>query len=71
MKSQGIWDARQAPFKRALQRHPNHARWDRFIAEASRIDCIAKGRAEGDAWVALERLLLAVAEAKAVRLLVA
>ena len=71
MKSQGIWDARQAPFKRALQRHPNPARWDRFIAEASRIDRIAKGRAEGDAWVALERLLLAVAEAKAVRLLVA
>ena len=71
MKSQGIWDARQAPFKRALQRHPNPVRWDRFIAVASRIDRIAKGRADGDAWVALERLLLAVAEARAVRLLVA
>ena len=56
---------------RALQRHPNPARWDRFAAEASRIDRIAKGRADGDAWVALERLLLAIAEAKAVRLLVA
>ncbi len=71
MKSQGIWEARQAPFKRALQRHPNPARWDRFVAEASRIDRIAKGRAGGDAWVSLERLLLAIAEAKAVRLLVA
>ena len=71
MKSQGIWDARQAPFKRALQRHPNPVRWDRFIAVASRIDRIAKGRADGDAWVALERLLLVVAEARAVRLLVA
>lgn len=71
MKSQGIWEARQAPFKRALQRHPNPARWDRFVAEASRIDRIAKGRAEGDAWVAMERLLLAIAEARAVRLLVA
>lgn len=71
MKSQGIWEARQAPFKRALQRHANPARWDRFVAEASRIDRIAKGRAEGDAWVAMERLLLAIAEARAVRLLVA
>jgi DNA polymerase-3 subunit delta len=71
MKSQGIWEARQAPFKRALQRHPNPARWDRFVAEASRIDRTAKGRADGDAWVAMERLLLAIAEARAVRLLVA
>lgn len=71
MKAQGIWETKQAPFKRALQRHPNPARWDRFAAEASRIDRIAKGRADGDAWVSLERLLLAIAEAKAVRLLVA
>lgn len=71
MKAQGIWEARQAPFKRALQRHANPARWDRFVAEASRIDRIAKGRGDGDAWVAMERLLLAIAEAKAVRLLVA
>jgi DNA polymerase-3 subunit delta len=71
MKSQGIWEAKQAPFKRALQRHASPARWDRFVAEASKIDRTAKGRGEGDAWVALERLLLAIAEAKAVRLLVA
>ena len=71
MKTQGIWETRQAPFKRALQRHANPARWDRFVAEASRIDRIAKGRGDGDAWVSLERLLLAIAEAKAVRLLVA
>ena len=71
MKAQGIWETRQAPFKRALQRHANPARWDRFVAEASRIDRIAKGRGEGDAWVSMERLLLAIAEAKAVRLLVA
>lgn len=71
MKAQGIWETKQAPFKRALQRHPNPARWDRFAAEASRIDRIAKGRADGDAWVTLERLLLAIAEARAVRLLVA
>ncbi len=71
MKAQGIWESKQAPFKRALQRHANPQRWERFVAEASRIDRIAKGRAAGDAWVSLERLLLAVAEARAVRLLVA
>ncbi len=71
MKAQGIWESKQAPFKRALQRHAAAQRWERFVAEASRIDRIAKGRAPGDAWVALERLLLAVAEARAVRLLVA
>lgn len=71
MKGQGIWESKQAPFKRALQRHANPARWDRFVAEASRIDRIAKGRGDGDPWVALERLLLAVADAGAVRLLVA
>jgi DNA polymerase-3 subunit delta len=70
MKGQGIWESRQAPFKRALQRHASPARWDRFVAEAGHIDRIAKGRAEGDAWVALERLLLAIADAKAVELLV-
>ena len=71
MKAQGIWESKQAPFKRALQRHANPARWDRFVAEASRIDRTAKGRGEGDAWIAMERLLLAVADARAVRLLVA
>lgn len=69
MKGRGIWEARQAPFKRALQRHPEPKRWDRFVAEASQVDRIAKGRADGDAWLALERLLVAIAEARAVRLL--
>lgn len=69
MKRQGIWEARQAPFKRALQRHASPTRWERFVAEASRIDRMAKGRAPGDAWVALERLLLVVAESRAIPLL--
>lgn len=71
MKAQGIWESKQAPFKRALQRHASPQRWERFVVEASRIDRMAKGRAAGDPWVSLERLLLAVAEARAVRLLVA
>jgi DNA polymerase-3 subunit delta len=67
-KAQRIWDSKQAMYRRALQRHgPRH--WERFIAHAGKVDRIAKGRAAGDAWSALERLLLAVADSKAVRLL--
>jgi DNA polymerase III subunit delta len=69
MKSRGIWESRQAPYKRALQRHPEGKRWERFVAEAGLVDRIAKGRADGDAWLALERLLVAIAEPRAVRLL--
>ena len=51
---------------------PRH--WVRFVAWAGKVDRIAKGRGRagqepGDAWLALERLLLAVADSKALRLL--
>ena len=72
-RAQRIWDSRQAAYTRALRRH-DAARWERLAAEAGRVDRIAKGRPRygeepSDAWVALERLLLAVAEPKALRLL--
>jgi DNA polymerase-3 subunit delta len=63
-KARRVWDSKQAAYRRALSRHPA-AQWERFVAEAGRIDRIAKGRAPGDAWQVLERLLLAVAEPKA------
>ncbi|BCT93072.1 DNA polymerase III subunit delta [Lysobacter helvus] len=72
-KAQRIWDSKQAAYTRALQRH-DAARWERFAAEAGRVDRIAKGRPRWgqdpmDAWIALERVLLAVANPKAMRLL--
>ncbi|MEO6263493.1 MAG: DNA polymerase III subunit delta [Luteimonas sp.] len=72
-KAQRIWESKQAAYRRALQRH-SPARWERFVAAAGQVDRIAKGRARiglepSDAWVMLERLLLAVAEAKAQSLL--
>lgn len=72
-KAQRIWDSKQAMYRRALQRH-DARRWERFVAEAGKVDRIAKGRARvgeepGDAWLALERLLLAVADHKALGLL--
>ena len=73
MKSQRIWDAKQAAYVRALKRH-GAARWERIAAEIGRVDRIAKGRGRvgvdpDDAWIALERALLAVASPDAVRLL--
>lgn len=67
MKAQGIWESRQAPFKRALQRHSEPRRWERFAALAGRVDRIAKGRGDGDVWLALERLLVAIAEPRALK----
>ncbi|WP_407351949.1 DNA polymerase III subunit delta [Luteimonas sp. R10] len=66
-RAQRVWESKQAVFRRALQRH-GVERWERFLAEAGRIDRIAKGRAAGDPWQALERLLLAVAEPRAAAL---
>jgi len=68
MKNKGIWEARQGPFRQALQRHPSVPRWEYFIAWAAHIDALAKGRSQGDPWQALERLLLAIAHTPALRL---
>ena len=72
-KAQRIWDSKQPMYQRALKRH-GAARWEAFVAQSGRVDRIAKGRGRagedpGDAWLALERLLLAVAEPRAARLL--
>lgn len=66
-KAQRVWQSKEAGYRRALQRHAA-PHWERFVAEAGRIDRIAKGRAPGDAWQVLERLLLAVADARALPL---
>lgn len=70
-----VWDSKQPMYRRALQRH-EASRWDAFLAQAGRVDSIAKGRPRlgsepTDAWIALERLLLAVAEPRASRLMAA
>ncbi len=67
-KAQRVWESKQAVYRRALARH-SAPRWERFVVAAGKVDQRAKGRAAGDAWLALERLLLAVAEPKALRLL--
>lgn len=67
-KAQRIWESKQAAYKRALARHDS-ARWERFLAALGGVDRSAKGRAGGDAWQLLERVLLAVAGNRDARLL--
>ncbi|WP_222564959.1 DNA polymerase III subunit delta [Novilysobacter antarcticus] len=68
-KAQRIWDSKQPMYHRALERHPP-ARWDAFVSRIGAVDRMAKGREPGDPWLMLERVLLAVADPAAVRLLV-
>jgi DNA polymerase-3 subunit delta len=68
MRDMRIWESRQALYRRALQRHPSE-RWQGFAGEAGRVDLMSKGRLSGDAWLALERLLVGIADARVVRLL--
>jgi DNA polymerase-3 subunit delta len=69
-KAQRVWDAKQPMYRRAMQRHLPES-WDALLAQAGLVDRIAKGRAAGDAWQALERLLLALSDRGAVRMLAA
>jgi DNA polymerase-3 subunit delta len=59
-RSERIYPAREAIYRKALQRG-GLAHWERCLAQAARIDRISKGRGAGDAWVELERLLAAMA----------
>ncbi len=61
MLQAGIWESRQAAYRRLLGR-ARPLQLERLAAECGRVERIAKGRASGDAWLALERLLVAVAE---------
>jgi DNA polymerase-3 subunit delta len=68
MREMRVWESKQALYRRALQRHPSD-RWQGFAGEAGRVDLMSKGRLSGDAWLALERLLVGIADARVVRLL--
>lgn len=61
LRSERIWPAtREALFRHALKA-AGRAHWERCLAQAGRIDRIAKGRDDGDAWRELERLIAAIA----------
>ncbi len=61
MRTERIWPAsRESLFKRALA-NGDRGHWERCLAQAGRIDAMAKGRPPGDAWRELERLIAAIA----------
>ncbi len=60
-RKEGLWDARKRQFQAALRR-VNAGQWSRCLQHAGLIDRIAKGRAEGDVWRELDRLVLAIAD---------
>ena len=67
-RAERLWPAREQLFRKALRRVPRE-HWQACLAQAARIDRIAKGRATGDAWREAERLLAAIAVPRAAVLL--
>jgi DNA polymerase-3 subunit delta len=67
-KLERLWPAREQLFRKALRRAPRD-HWLQCLARASRIDRIAKGRAQGNAWQETERLITVIAEPRATQAL--
>ncbi|HET9818381.1 MAG TPA: DNA polymerase III subunit delta [Rhodanobacteraceae bacterium] len=75
----GMWPARQQLFAGALKRAGRgNAHWRRCLAQCARIDRMIKGReqdrsgkAMGDSWREMERLLVAIAQPRAAATLLA
>lgn len=61
---ENLWDARKRQFQVALRR-VDRAQWQRCLQHAAVIDRISKGRAAGDVWRELDRLVLAIAQPEA------
>lgn len=59
-----VWKARQGPIRACVQR-VGERRLALAMERLSRLDLVAKGQAEGDFWVELERLCVAVASTPA------
>lgn len=68
----GMWPARQKLFAGALKRAGRgNAHWRCCLALCARIDRMAKGRAIGDPWREMERLVVAIAQPRAADVLLA
>jgi DNA polymerase-3 subunit delta len=59
MQQSRMWDSKQALFKRAIGRG-SARHFERLLGDCARIDRISKGRAGGDAWLELERLIVGI-----------
>jgi DNA polymerase-3 subunit delta len=67
MQTERIWPpAKQPLFRNALGRG-GATYWEARLAQAADVERIGKGRLQGDAWLAFERLIAAIADAKVAR----
>jgi DNA polymerase-3 subunit delta len=64
LQSAGVWSSRMGPFKKALGRG-GVSHFEALLAQCAKVERMAKGREQGDAWRELERLLVALAEGRA------
>ena len=67
-KAERLWQSREQMFRQSLRRAPRE-HWLQCLARAARIDRMAKGREQGDAWLEAERLIAAIAEPRAAKAL--
>lgn len=71
LRSERIWPAaRESLIRRALK-GGDRAHWERCVQQAGCIDRIVKGRADGDAWRELERLIAAISAPRRAAALIA
>ena len=64
MQQARLWESKQAMFRRAIGRG-SARHFEHLLGDCARIDRISKGRAGGDAWLELERLIVGIAAPRA------
>ncbi|ANB18020.1 DNA polymerase III subunit delta [Dokdonella koreensis] len=69
-RNERVWDSRQPLYRRALK-SARREHWEACLAQAARIDAIAKGRRDGEVWRELERLVAAIASPRRAAALIA
>ncbi len=68
MRNERLFGSRQSAYKRGMARG-DRAFWEQRLAEVALVDRMSKGRAGGDAFLALERVLLRMADRSAAELM--
>lgn len=61
LRSERIWPAARESLIRRAVKAGDRSHWEACLQQAGRIDRIAKGRGDGDAWREFERLIAAIA----------
>lgn len=71
LRSERIWPAARESLIRRAIKGGDRGHWEACLQQAGRIDRIAKGRGDGDAWREFERLIAAIAAPRRAAALIA